>query len=121
MDLILNVRKAFPFLALAAYMGLIFYLSSIPLELPEIAWDPSKFTLHIFEYIILGFLSFNALRKSSTSFLLSSIYGITDEFHQSFVPTRTFSFSDMAADVIGSFLGVVLCFLLLRKIGKKRE
>lgn len=115
----LNLRKSFSFLLLIAYMGLIFYLSSIPLELPEISWDPTKFTLHLGEYFILALLALNALGTRSTSFLISSIYGITDEIHQSFVPTRMCSFSDMIADILGSLLAIVLYSLLLKKFKKK--
>jgi VanZ family protein len=34
--------------------------------------------------------------------LVSSAYGVTDEFHQRFVPGREYDVLDMAADAIGS-------------------
>jgi VanZ family protein len=40
-------------------------------------------------------------------FLLTVFYGATDEYHQSFVPTRDASFLDLAADAIGGLLGIV--------------
>jgi VanZ family protein len=37
--------------------------------------------------------------------ILASIYGITDEIHQSFVPMRDTSVFDVFADGLGSFAG----------------
>jgi VanZ family protein len=36
---------------------------------------------------------------------ISSLYGVTDEYHQVFVPGRTFDVLDMAADAFGSVVG----------------
>jgi VanZ family protein len=99
----------FEYLSLFLYMLFIFYLSSIPIKLPEIFdFDPTRFTLHVIEYTILGFLLFNARRDFLFSFLFGSIYGLSDEIHQYFVPFRTFSFYDVIADTIGVCLGIFL-------------
>ncbi len=37
--------------------------------------------------------------------LLSAVYAFTDEFHQSFVPTRTASFLDVGIDTAGGIDG----------------
>ena len=37
-------------------------------------------------------------------------YGMTDEFHQMFVPGRTSSIDDLFADTIGAFIGAGLCW-----------
>lgn len=99
------------------YMVVIFYLSSIPLKFPEIidVLDPTKFTLHMAEYMILGFLVYRPSKKSNFSFLLSSLYGVSDELHQYFVPFRSFSWLDILADVMGSLLGVVITRWLYKK------
>jgi VanZ family protein len=92
-----------------AYMLIIFYLSSIPLELPEIInkFDPRKIFLHIAEYSILGLLLFNATKKSWFSFPIGSLYGLSDETHQYFVPSRVADPFDVAVDIIGVFLGIL--------------
>lgn len=38
--------------------------------------------------------------------LIASLYGVSDEFHQFFVPGRVASVFDVFADVVGSILGV---------------
>jgi len=42
------------------------------------------------------------------SVLLSALFGISDEIHQSFVPFRTADPMDVLADILGSIAGVYL-------------
>jgi VanZ family protein len=50
------------------------------------------------------------------SFLVASLYGITDEIHQYYVPGRVASIGDIAADCIGAFLGSCLTSMtMIRK------
>lgn len=84
---------------------------------------------HITEYGILAFLARRAFVTSSNAFiyrrwfelglLLVTCYALLDEFHQSFVPSRTASIYDSAIDVAGG-LTVLLIFKLYDKRGKKR-
>jgi VanZ family protein len=37
--------------------------------------------------------------------IISTLYGVSDEYHQVFVPGRTFEYLDIAADAIGSVAG----------------
>ncbi len=105
----------------ALYASVIFYLSSLPslkpLPIFELLWelDPEKFVFHLFEYSILGYLLLRAVVNSNntafaekallTATLLGFAYGISDEFHQYFVPFRTASFTDALADGMGCFMG----------------
>lgn len=54
------------------------------------------------------------LKNSRISFFLPiiivSLYGIIDEFHQSWTPGRSCSVFDWMADTIGSFLGSIIFF-----------
>jgi len=40
--------------------------------------------------------------------LLSSLYGVSDELHQAFVPGRNSDWRDVVADAVGSLLGAAL-------------
>ena len=74
--------------------------------------------LHFTAYALLGALflrAFNITRIRHhlkliiiLSIILSSLYGISDEIHQSFVPFRTADAMDALADIIGSITGVYL-------------
>lgn len=99
---------------LLLYGGLIFYLSAQPPP-EEMPFFPHVDKVaHVLEYGILGFLMarfLRALQGQRASLLLATLlcfgYGILDEVHQAFVAARTFSFLDMGADLLGSFLGAM--------------
>lgn len=87
---------------------------------------------HFTEYAILALLSRRAFVISAKAFiqlhwfelglLLVASYALLDEFHQSFVPSRTASIYDSAIDVAGG-LTVLLIFKLYDKRirGQKRN
>lgn len=95
-----------------SYMGLIFFLSSLQdLSLPELPKNSDKF-IHVLAYIPLGFLFHMSLIKSgvrrygfAVAMLFTVLYGVTDEFHQAFVPGRYAATGDVMADSIGALLG----------------
>lgn len=74
---------------------------------------------HFTEYAALAFLARRALITSSNAFmqrywfrlglLLVVIYALLDEFHQSFVPSRTASVYDSAVDVAGGLTVLLIC------------
>ncbi len=78
---------------------------------------------HFTEYAVLAFLARRAFVTSSRAviqrywfqwgMLLIVIYALLDEFHQSFVPSRTPSVYDSAIDIVGG-LTVLLIFKLHR-------
>lgn len=49
--------------------------------------------------------SANYRRLLLLCFVLASLYGVLDEFHQSFVPGRDCSVGDLVADTLGAGLG----------------
>ena len=95
-------------------MGLIFCLSSYPepTEVPSLpCFDKA---VHVVEYGILASLVYLALRNMKVSsryllavaFTIAFMYGVSDEIHQYFVPSRDADVLDVVADGIGA-----LCFL----------
>jgi VanZ family protein len=74
---------------------------------------------HVFEYFVLGLLLVRAFRGSGASrgrkwlwpaLAVSGIvlWALGDEFHQSFVATRTASLMDVAIDTAGGMLALVV-------------
>ncbi|MGB0908773.1 MAG: VanZ family protein [Nitrospirales bacterium] len=73
---------------------------------------------HIVTYTILGLLTYRAIRFSwgeklgpFAAFIAVTavaLYGITDEFHQWFVPFRNVETWDLIADTFGGLIGVSL-------------
>ena len=78
---------------------------------------------HLTEYAALALLAARAFRTSSrevirsrwfwASLLLIVIYSLSDEFHQSFYPSRTASIYDSMIDSLGGLAALV--FLAIRK------
>jgi len=94
-------------------MAMLFGLSSLS-SLPSPPGDFSFYDVHIAAYAGLGALTARAtgrgLRNVSwravvVAILISSLYGVTDEYHQVFTPGRSFDVLDMVADAIGSIVG----------------
>jgi VanZ family protein len=108
-------------LPVAAYMALIFYLSSLPHpdeELPKFLFETlGDKLLHVIEYAVLAVLCYRAFRRAGgpvaagyavmLAIAAASVYGATDEVHQAFVPFRTSAWSDWIADTVGAMIGAV--------------
>jgi VanZ family protein len=85
---------------------------------------------HFSEYAILAFLSHRALISSSREslrrhwFLLTTllvvVYSLLDEFHQSFVPSRTPSLYDSCIDIAGG-VTVLLIFTFYNQRQHRRS
>ena len=52
--------------------------------------------------------------------ILTVLYGISDEFHQSFVPSRDASVLDVLADLAGALLGILAVVVFERVISSWR-
>ena len=99
-----------------SWMGLIFLLSSIPgSSFKALPFPGCDKLIHFAEYMVLGFLWARALAPGTAAAILIGIFfGITDEYHQIFVPLRQFCVVDIVFDCIGVITGVI-CQRLLRK------
>jgi VanZ family protein len=113
----LDGRPLLAWLLWCGYAGLIFYLSSQPLgsELDLLPPGTDKL-IHAIEYAIFGALTYHALGASFrpwhsrrlhlvVAIAIGIAYGASDEFHQSFVPTRDSDPRDVVADTIGTVIG----------------
>jgi len=119
-----NRSALFYWIPLLAYCALIFYLSSLTFtgSYPL----PGDKTIHFVEYSVLGFFVAALLKHYFQlrivfiilfATLLGGFYGVSDEFHQSFVPGRESSVLDALADVAGSFMGASL-YVFYRRLQK---
>jgi len=102
-----------------AYAALIFFLSSLKGSRPFPLFPHGDKVLHALLYLPFGFLTLRAARVSLGhrwlgallgSFFVVSLYALSDEVHQLFVPGRTFSLWDWGADLLGAAAGIWLCY-----------
>lgn len=88
---------------------------------------------HFTEYAILGFLVYLVVQmyvlktkaRFFVSWLFSTLYAASDEFHQSFVGGRGPQVKDVCIDSAGAFvgvlLGVALLLILIKRANKKKQ
>jgi VanZ family protein len=79
---------------------------------------------HLSEYAVLALLILRAIKRSAhttpeawswqragVALLIAAAYAATDEWHQSFVPSRTADLTDVLIDSSGAMMGLTLVFL----------
>lgn len=93
-----------------AWAGVIFWLSSQPGSALPGRFPPE--VGHFGAYFILAALLYGALhadgrhgRAIVIAIAVASVYGVSDEFHQSFVPMRTPDVADWVMDTFGAGCG----------------
>ena len=115
--------------ATLAWMGLIFYLSSLsqvqvsqPLESPVVSWLGvlRSYAAHIVLYGVLASLAQATLWGWKSDFrfrwvlaaaAFSTLYGISDEYHQSLVDGRSASVVDVLVNALGALAASVSLWL----------
>lgn len=96
-------------------MVFIFYTSSIPGKNIPLVFSFQEIAFHFSVYLLLAWYFSRALKNTYSditvfkvvffTLVFGVIYAISDEWHQSFVPYRDVSSSDVFVDSIGSFMG----------------
>ena len=90
---------------------------------------PLRHFAHVVAYAVLAGLVVLALARSrqrpgpalaGLAVALAVVYGVTDEFHQSFVPGRTSHAIDVVYDAIGAVVGVSVVWAWARWADRRR-
>jgi VanZ family protein len=84
---------------------------------------------HFTEYLILGLLILRALRDERgwrlqhalMAIALATVYAVSDELHQRFVPGRTAAVGDVGIDAVGAMVGQVWIALRVRRHRRARS
>lgn len=109
-----SARAGFAWLAVAFWMGLIFFLSSradVTTQGEGGLYVGVYKLAHLAVFAVLGALVAHALRMPAVerygwAILIVVTYAVSDELHQAFVPGRSPSVSDVGIDTIGGFIGM---------------
>jgi len=114
------MAKILDFILLFLYCLFIYWLSDQPsLPVPPLFTTQDKI-LHAGAYFIMGVLAWRSFKNMLTrpiilalfSITFCSLYGISDEWHQSFVEGRSPDVIDWLADTIGAGLAVFSLYRL---------
>jgi len=113
LNLILFYRL--PVIALCIF---IFWQSSFPSVISEPLFPHEDKVLHFSAYALLAFLFcrdlitekplFSPLKIKIITIVFVCLYGLSDEIHQAFVPSRSASVFDFIADCAGSIAGCLI-------------
>ena len=115
----LHYIKALDTAQLILYCAFIYWLSDQPsLPTPALFQHQDKL-FHAGAYFILTVFALRFFRHVIlqlpmliiSSLIFSSLYGVSDEWHQSFVPGRMSDIADWAADTVGAMLFLGLYYL----------
>lgn len=137
-----RIILVFSWLAVAACMGVIFYLSAqdgvqsqsasgkvVMLFDFAISDDIIRKFAHCLEFAGLALLVFNALYQSFgyirplISFVITAAYAASDEIHQLFVEGRACQISDFFVDCFGAAMGISVLWaavIIFSKIKRRR-
>ena len=95
--------------------------------MPALSYDK---VLHALVYAVLGSICYLAVRATWSArplrivlgcTALAIAYGLSDEFHQSFVPGRSPDLHDVVADGVGGFLGSSIAALLVKFSARRQR
>ncbi|WP_022667722.1 VanZ family protein [Desulfospira joergensenii] len=103
-------------LPLALFCGFIFWQSGCPSLISEPLFPHDDKVMHLAAYALMALLAARWIPREKKglplsrikilALLFASFYGLSDEIHQAFVPSRSASVMDWAADILGALLGV---------------
>jgi len=118
--------------AALAWMGLIFYLSSLsqtevskPLESGAVSWlgDVKSYAAHFVVYAILaaliavnmwGWKFGYQFRWAVAAAVLAALYGVSDEYHQTFVAGRSGTPVDVLTNAAGAIFSAAGLWFLVK-------
>ncbi len=96
----------------------IFWQSSFPGMITRPLFPHDDKVFHCLMYALLAFLTARTLVADNPdtslfkiriiAIIFASLYGLSDEIHQAFVPSRQASVGDFFADSLGSLIGTTI-------------
>ena len=123
------MRRYLVWLPSCAWAGVIFFISAQPKETFDRLGLTNQFLSiggHFISFGLLMFLIVLALYYGSklplryvlvTAFTIVALYGLSDEYHQSFVPGRTATLWDWLVDLLGA---LAIWLILKNQVNGKR-
>jgi len=105
-------------LPVIVWAGVIFSFSSLGInKVKDFSWVDFviKKTAHVTEYAILYLLTFRAVSQKGRligkkqfilPLIIAMFYGLTDEWHQTFVPQREGTLRDVGFDSLGALISM---------------
>jgi VanZ family protein len=121
-----RLKQIEPWVPPLVLMGVIFFFSAQPNLNSGLGWidHVGRKIIHASEYALLCFLWWRALRTRmprytalAPAWAITTLYAVTDEYHQTFVTGRHGTWVDVTIDSMGAAL---FCLVTLR-LARKRQ
>lgn len=103
-------------------MGIIFGISAVPGKtINEVGLGKESYHIsgHFVLFVFLCLAYFKATKNIFISFVLTVLYGISDEFHQTFTPNRSSGMFDIIVNSYGALIASILLWKSNYLIPKK--
>lgn len=92
--------------------------NNAPADINELNLIVRKIT-HVIVFGILAFLLFKSLETFRYSYILAWVltvlYAISDEWHQSFMPERVAAYQDVLFDSFGAFVVLLISYFIIER------
>lgn len=104
---------------------MLFYLSSLHSINIDLGFSAQDKLFHMLAYGVLGIFILGSMQLSVSGYnfnqvalatFIATLYGITDEWHQAYVPGRSSDPLDVVADCLGALLATILTRALIRRL-----
>jgi VanZ family protein len=130
MKRLIIILRPFSRYLLILWLIIIITLSSLP-NIPTLKIHTAKadiridYFIHFLEYGALTLLCFLAFTgenfrmdflKALKLMIMLILFALLDEYHQKFIPGRSFNYSDILSNLTGIVAGIVFCGLIFRMI-----
>ncbi|HUX95912.1 MAG TPA: VanZ family protein [Bacteroidales bacterium] len=117
-----------------AWLLIIMTVSSIP-KLPTLKIETERgiirldYLIHFCEYASLAFFAFltyaeNFFRLGKKKYLIVTtgliLFALIDEFHQKYIPGRTFNMKDIYSNITGIAAALIFCIVVFRYLEKRK-
>jgi len=97
--------------------GIIFWLSSltgVTIDAAGLGEETYHIYGHFILYTLLALTLYLPLKNNLAGFILTIVYGISDELHQVFVPGRAWESKDLVIDALGALVGVGIVLVICK-------
>ena len=130
MKRLIIILRPFSRYLLILWLIIMITLSSLP-NIPTLKIHTAKadiridYLIHFLEYGVLTLLCFLTFTgedfrmdflKALKLMIMLILFALLDEYHQKFIPGRSFNYSDILSNLTGIVAGIVFCGLIFRMI-----
>lgn len=118
-----------PALGVMAVIAVLSHQSGLHVSEDVDVERPIRVSGHLLAYASLGGLLLLALTRldrprlgqALLAWVLAVAFGLSDEFHQSFVPDRNGRLDDVFVDALGAAAGIAIAWVVLSALARARE